>query len=651
MKRLLLVAFFLFLALGLFSQGQDSTVNWDILNKSLSELMNLKVAVASNTPLSVNESPGVVTVITEDDINRIGARDLKELLSTIPGFDFGAEWDNVIGVGIRGNNATEGKFLILYDGHQLNETNFGTFPFGFHILTDNISRIEIIRGPGSVLYGGTAELAVINIITKGNDFYKSSGHISLNNSFSNGNILGSDVQGYINYKTPKDLYVSLSAYYGRANRSNHSFSSLDSTFIDYRDRSAIFTSNVNASIKYKDINFKFLYNNYTQQNTEASGFVLFENYSAIAYYSYDLSKKISIKPILSYRNIKPWYFYQNGEKNFYNTTNQNFYGRLLFSYKPNKIINIFLGVESTIDVASKSIDTIFYSKQSNNMQFSTAALITETNIKSMFFTLNAGARLEKHSAYGSQFVPRISLIKNYKKFNFKLLWSKAFKAPTIYNIDYNPLIKPEKSTFYEFEFFYQLSKNVFFNLNIFDLKIKNPIIYKPNPTTGFDSYVNFSQTGTRGAEISTTIQIDKISLSGNYSYYMKLSEADVDVYEVDGKPKIHGAFPQHRFNLSARAFVSKYLSINSSIKFYGTRYTYIHSNKIWTEVELVEYSPSLVVDAGLLVRDYLFKGSELYFGVYDITNQRLDYINAYKGYQNPIPSAGRELYLKFGINF
>ncbi|MFH1049868.1 MAG: TonB-dependent receptor plug domain-containing protein, partial [bacterium] len=132
--------------------------------------MKLEIAVTGQNKATITESPGIVTLITEDEIRESGARDLLDILRMVPGLDFGAELDNVIGFGVRGNNATEGKVLVLIDGQQMNETNYGSFPFGQHILPDNIKRIEIIRGPGSAIYGGMAELAVINIITrKGTD--------------------------------------------------------------------------------------------------------------------------------------------------------------------------------------------------------------------------------------------------------------------------------------------------------------------------------------------------------------------------------------------------------------------------------------------------------------------------------------------------
>ena len=84
----------------------------------------------------------------------------------VPGFHFGVDVTNVVGVGVRGNWGHEGKVLMLIDGMEMNENLFSTLQFGQHYNLQNIEKIEIIRGPGSSIYGGFAELGVINIITK-----------------------------------------------------------------------------------------------------------------------------------------------------------------------------------------------------------------------------------------------------------------------------------------------------------------------------------------------------------------------------------------------------------------------------------------------------------------------------------------------------
>lgn len=76
----------------------------DLRELSLEELMNVEVSVSSKTKeKSLRESPGIISVITSEDIANSGARDLIDVLKLVPGFSFGVDVFNVVGAGIRGN--------------------------------------------------------------------------------------------------------------------------------------------------------------------------------------------------------------------------------------------------------------------------------------------------------------------------------------------------------------------------------------------------------------------------------------------------------------------------------------------------------------------------------------------------------------------
>src|SRR3954468_10713859 len=162
----------------------DDVAIKDITDVSLDDLLNTDVGVASKVPTTYREVPGVITVVTREEIMDSGARDLEDVLQLVPGFSPGIDVEAVVDVGVRGNWGHEGKVLLLIDGQQMNETLYSTNQLGNHYPIDQIERIEIIRGPGSAIYGGYAELAVINVITRGADdlkgaaVYLSSGRMS-----------------------------------------------------------------------------------------------------------------------------------------------------------------------------------------------------------------------------------------------------------------------------------------------------------------------------------------------------------------------------------------------------------------------------------------------------------------------------------------
>ncbi len=133
------------------------------------QLMNTKVSIASRLPQAQEKAPSVVSVITREDIERYGWRDLIDILRTVPGFDFGTDGTNLIGVSVRGVWAHEGKALLLVDGvpmspfHNGNVSYYGQYPAAY------IQRVEIIRGPGSAVYGQFAGTTVIEVTTRSID--------------------------------------------------------------------------------------------------------------------------------------------------------------------------------------------------------------------------------------------------------------------------------------------------------------------------------------------------------------------------------------------------------------------------------------------------------------------------------------------------
>lgn len=128
-----------------------------------------QVHVVSGAPRSFREAPGIVSVITREDIRASGARDLVDVLRLVPGMDVALDVEGALGPGVRGLWGTEGKVLFLVDGHEMNERCYGTWQLGPNLPLDLVERIEIQRGPGSVIYGGFAELAVVRITTRGVD--------------------------------------------------------------------------------------------------------------------------------------------------------------------------------------------------------------------------------------------------------------------------------------------------------------------------------------------------------------------------------------------------------------------------------------------------------------------------------------------------
>ncbi len=150
--------------------SQLALASGDLWDMSLDELGKIRVtSIASGTQTPLDKAAAIATVITEDDIIAMGATDLDQILETVPGLHV-----------TRSNQAYTAKYiirgitstfnpqtLVLINGIPITSLytgNRGNAWAGMPVKS--IARVEVIRGPGSALYGADAFSGVINIITK-----------------------------------------------------------------------------------------------------------------------------------------------------------------------------------------------------------------------------------------------------------------------------------------------------------------------------------------------------------------------------------------------------------------------------------------------------------------------------------------------------
>ena len=153
-------------------QEQDAALE-DVL------FLDMDTDIATKSKLKVSESPAIVTVITASQIREMGARTLHDVLNTIPGMYFSLPGSDLMGTAradyIRGlyyNHTQSSPIKLLINGTSLVDAyqdSWGTFNQYGTMAVHMIERIEVIRGPGSVVYGGSALAGVINIVTKSDD--------------------------------------------------------------------------------------------------------------------------------------------------------------------------------------------------------------------------------------------------------------------------------------------------------------------------------------------------------------------------------------------------------------------------------------------------------------------------------------------------
>src|SRR5258707_6717750 len=128
-----------------------------------------RIEAATKTEIPISKAPSSVTVITAKQIAESDARTVPDLLRLVAGVN--VRWNPMIQtVDIRGfgENPFSSRLLLLIDGSPTNSGDTGGFPLSpsfDYFPIQNIKRIEIVRGPGSSLYGENAFWGVINIVT------------------------------------------------------------------------------------------------------------------------------------------------------------------------------------------------------------------------------------------------------------------------------------------------------------------------------------------------------------------------------------------------------------------------------------------------------------------------------------------------------
>lgn len=138
----------------------------NLFHLSMTQLMSLKISVASTKPETITSTPAVVSTYLMKEFMLQGVHTLEQAISLIPGIvvdegTFGSATVMIRGVVDAGGS----KVLFLLDGIPYWSPSHNTIPT-LGVPVEAIERIEVIRGPGAVIYGTNAISGVINVITR-----------------------------------------------------------------------------------------------------------------------------------------------------------------------------------------------------------------------------------------------------------------------------------------------------------------------------------------------------------------------------------------------------------------------------------------------------------------------------------------------------
>jgi outer membrane receptor for ferrienterochelin and colicin len=639
-----------------FSQDLDSLLKMSAFTEEseLQKQLNKNVTVSSSKALTTRETPGIISVVTSQEIQNAGARDITDVLRLVPGFDIGQDLQFVMGIGLRGNWANEGKVLVMMDGQPFNELLYQTVAIGNRFPVDAIERIEIIRGPGSAVYGGSAEYGVINIITKAAESLN--GIAVYGTGGFHADATGRKNAGVMIAKRTTDFAWDFSAFKGKGIISDNSqYQDLyqENDVQNLAKTTYSDPMNLNLGLKYKSLAVRTMYDKF--ETGDPFSFVSYKSFFADIKYGIKVSDKFRVTPQFKYYDQTPWTY---GTKGFsapdFEVHAKRMIGQVEAMYDISRKVNVTAGGLYFQDKSDYATVLETFSGDPN-LKLSNYALFAQALMKHRLANATIGFRYEKNNRYGAAFVPRLALTKKIENFHFKVLYSQAFRAPSLQNINIalGGKIKPEKSDVFEIELGYQFTPEMLLAVNAFNIATRNVMVYGSEGTGNEfqEWYENSAKSGTNGIEVVYSIRKKSWYANLTYSYSHAISGNTVSVYEVPQTAKHFAGFPASKITLNTAVNLTSKLTFNPSFIYGGKRYAY-------TAVDDNGESVSEQLDAYLLTNAFfnyrdVVKGLMLGAGVYDLFNERPPIAQAYNGGYAPIPGRSREYVIKlsYQLNF
>ncbi len=466
------------------------------------------VIAATKYKQSVGEAPASVTIITAREIQQYGWRTLADVFRSVRGF-YVSDDRNYSYLGARGFSRPGDfnvRILALLNGHTLNDDIYQAFLLGREsgIDLDIVDRIEIVRGPGSALYGTSAFFAVVNIITKeGNDVPGLRASTEVGSYNTNKGILtygrrrenGMDLllnASYTRSSGQKTLYFP---EYNDGNPAH------DSGFAKNSDGESVYS--LFGKLHYKDLWLQGIYFDRGKEVPTASYSSVFNDgrektydgrYSLELKYAPQLTQNLG----LLVRAYDDWYRYKATYPIDYplltinkDYTQGGWYGsELQLNWKMLEWNRLVAGIESQYhQVFLKNFDadpSFLYLDTRKNYQVYSLYIQDELQLRSNL-TVTAGARNDRYQNYitrdKQRTTPRMALV--YEPFEgsvVKLLYGQAFRVPNSYELFYcgvnfvcNTDIKPETINTYEGVIEQTLRPHLKGSLSVYRYDIKNLI--------------------------------------------------------------------------------------------------------------------------------------------------------------------------------
>ncbi len=443
--------------------AQEGAAGWSALDS----LLGVRISTVSKYEQTAGEAPAAVTIVTADEISRFGYRTLSEVLENIRGFYLTN--DRLLDfIGTRGFNRTadnNNRLLLMINGHTVNENYFGSSFFGndFGLNLDAVERIEIVRGPGSVLYGTSAMFAVINVITRnggGVDGMEAYGELGSFGRKTIGVTAGHQTAGGSDFM--------LSGRVTRAEGQDLYFPEYDSPAANNgvaEDADWERQQSLLATASWGDFSFQGYLNARKKGVPTAPWYMDFNDPLSYFYEEFKFGEiKYERSLATGHELMLRGYYDHYGQRGSYRFGGipagekfaENHYGgEARYLWDPQPFLRIIAGTEMQRHprafYRSWNPQIVYYDQNHPFNAFS-AYLQQELQLHPTLL-LSVGLRYEKYASRNESTVPRAALVwAASRNSSIKLLYGGAFRAPNINEVFYeapfiaegNPGLKPEK---------------------------------------------------------------------------------------------------------------------------------------------------------------------------------------------------------------
>ncbi|MBI3609300.1 MAG: TonB-dependent receptor [Nitrospirae bacterium] len=589
------------------------------------EQEGLTVVAAARYKQSVGEAPASVTIITDREIRQYGWRTLADVFRSVRGF-YVSDDRNYSYLGVRGFSRP-GDFNIrvlgLLNGHTLNDDIYQAFLLGREsgIDLDIVDRIEIVRGPGSALYGTSAFFAVVNIITKdGSDLQ------GLRASAESGSY--NTNKGILTYgrRYENGLDLLLNGSYTQSSGQTLFFPEYDdgdpahnSGFAENSDGESVYS--FFGKLDHKDFHLQGIYSDRGKEVPTAPYGTVFnagqyETFDGRYFIDLKYNPQLTQNLGLSIRIYDDWYRFKATNPLDYPPLTMNkdytpgrwYGGELQINWKMFEWNRVIIGAEQQFHhVLLKNYDAdpfFIYLDDRERFELHSIYLQDEVRVLNRLI-LTAGVRYDTYQHYIARdkqhATPRASMVYEPREGSvIKLLYGQAFRVPNSYELFYcgvnfvcNPALQSETINTYEGVLEQALGPHLTGSLSAYRYDIKNLI----NLTALGGGLIGFKNLDrVRGAGVEAELRSKWIS--GIESYIN-------DTYQVtknrDTREDLSNS-PRHLAKAGlAIPLSSEAASVGIEEQYVGTRKTVQPGEKV---------GAYLVANLTLTVRD-LYKNLEV----------------------------------------